>query len=1145
MTLRVAMLHRTEYHFDRSVRLSPHVVRLRPAPHTRTPIRAYSLKVSPATHFINWQQDPFGNHLARLVFNEPTRSLQVTVDLIAEMTVINPFDFFLEPEGDHFPFSYAADVLQDLGPYLATGPAGPRVAKWLTGVSRKRMRSVDFLVALNQRVQQDIEYTLRMEPGVQTAEDTLRLALGSCRDSAWLLVEILRQLGLAARFVSGYLIQLAPDVVPENGPPGPTSDFTDLHAWAEVYLPGAGWVGLDPTSGLFAGEGHIPLACTPRPQSAAPITGATDRCEVEFRFDNRVTRVHEDSRVTRPYRDDQWASILALGDAVDRVLDAEDVRLTQGGEPTFVAAGDTDAPEWNTEALGTRKRELAEALFRKLCGHYASGALLHYGQGKWYPGEPLPRWALTCYWRADGAPVWQDPARLAVHGQRSEAAADLPQRFLTSLAVRLGLEPDGVRAGHEDVLYFLWKEGLLPSNLSIEAEALGVPARRRDLARSLELDPAHVVSLFSRGLASVTGYALPLGWSYDGSQRGGRWRSSVWHFRRDRMYLLPGDSPMGLRLPLDSLPWLAPEARELPIERSPFEPTEELGNIHDEVAARYHQWLAAEAEGPTRVKEQGLADAAPRRGETGPLSEVVRTAVCAEIRDGQLCIFLPPLGHLEHFLELLAAVEATAVELDVAVRIEGYAPPRDRRLLQFSVTPDPGVIEVNIHPSANWRTLVERTESLFRIARQTGLAAEKYLLDGRHIGTGGGNHMTLGGITPADSPLLRRPDLLRSLITYWQRHPALSYFFSGLFIGATSQAPRVDEARVETLYELEIAFQQFPQGAVPQPWLVDRLLRNLLVDMTGNTHRAEFCIDKLYSPDSQTGRLGILELRAFEMPPHERMACLQALLVRALVARFWRQPHAGRLVRWGTALQDRWMLPHWLWRDLLEVLSELKEAGYDFAPEWFTPFFEFRFPQYGSVNIEDIGLELRMAVEPWHVLGEEMSGGGTARYVDSSIERLQVRATGLNGDRYVLACNGRRVPLRNTGRSGEFVAGVRYRAWQPSSALHPTIPVHVPLVFDLVDTWNGRSIGGCTYHVAHAGGRSYDTFPVNANEAEARRVARFAAEGHTPDHLKQQPAYIQRGGFMPEGHPAGPMAPPAEERTYDYPHILDLRRKPR
>jgi uncharacterized protein (DUF2126 family)/transglutaminase-like putative cysteine protease len=1116
MSIHVAIRHTTHYQFDRHVTLSPHVIRLRPAPYSRTPILAYTLKVTPEKHFINWQQDPFGNYLARLVFPETTREFSVDVEVIADLTVINPFDYFVESSAEHWPFDYDAALKRELTPYLETEPAGPLLTAWLAEVPRTRVPSNDFLVALNQRLQSDIAYTVRMEPGVQAPEDTLSKALGSCRDSAWLLVQVLRHLGLAARFVSGYLVQLTADEKSLDGPSGTEKDFTDLHAWAEVYLPGAGWIGLDPTSGLFAGEGHIPLAATPQPSSAAPIEGMTDECEVEFSFSNTVTRIHEDPRVTLPYAEDEWAAILALGHAVDEELVANDVRLTHGGEPTFVSIDDMEAPEWNTAALGSHKRERAEVLVRRLKNRLHPGALLHTGQGKWYPGEPLPRWALGLYWRRDGVAVWKNPALLA------EAAWDYghthldAQRFAEALALHLGLVARYAQPAYEDALAALLQEAELPTNVEPGHAELDSASLRGALANKL-----------SRGLNTPTGFILPLAWQPQG------WISAPWETRRDRLYLLPGDSPMGLRLPLASLPWVAADQREPAIEVDPFAPQPPLADFHGEIAARFSGFTSPATQ--SKIQPQHAAHAA--------VVEVPRTALTVEARGGCLYVFMPPIETLDQYLELLAAIETSAAKLGLPVAVEGYPPPTDKRIEKLLVTPDPGVIEVNIHPAHNWKQLVATTTLIYEEARLSRLAAEKFMLDGRHAGTGGGNHVTLGGATADNSPFLRRPDLLASLITYWQHHPALSYLFSGMFIGPTSQAPRVDEGRIERLYELEIAFQQMPVGDVPQPWLVDRLLRNLLTDLTGNTHRSEFCIDKLYSPDSASGRLGIVEFRAFEMPPHARMSLAQMLLLRALVARFWKQPYRKPLVRWGTLLHDRHMLPHYLWADLKDVIDDLKSAGFPFQLDWYKPFLEFRFPRYGTLQINDIQIELRTAIEPWHVLGEESTSQGTARYVDSSIERLQVKVSGLTDSRYVLACNGRRVPLVDTGTHGEAVAGVRYRAWQPPSALHPTIGIHTPLVFDLIDTWNGRAVGGCTYRVDHPGGRSYETFPVNAMEAESRRHTRFQDWGHTAGSFTPPPWVAPLARFFPGGTPPGPMTPPALEPAGEFPHTLDLRRR--
>ncbi|MGN6233457.1 MAG: transglutaminase family protein, partial [Trinickia sp.] len=444
MSIRVALNHVTLYRYDRLVTLGPQVVRLRPAPHCRTPILSYSMRVEPANHFVNWQQDAFANYQARLVFPEPTREFRVTVDLVAEMSVYNPFDFFLEPEAERYPFDYAPALAAELAPYLVrTAEPTPRFAAFIESIDRTACGTVDFLVALNQRLAHEIGYLIRMEPGVQAPEETLERGSGSCRDTGWLLVETLRQLGFAARFVSGYLLQLAPDEKAIDGPSGTEADFTDLHAWCEVYLPGAGWIGFDPTSGLMAGEGHIPVACTPQPGSAAPVAGALDECEVQFDHAMTITRVLEAPRVTKPYDEPVWQEIERVGAQVDDDLVSMDVRLTMGGEPTFVSVRDRDAPEWNTDALGPTKRGYAVSLMDKLRARYGAHGFLHVGQGKWYPGEQLPRWALSLFWREDGEPCWHDPALFADEREPMDYTADDAQRFIRRLAEKLELD-----AGH-------------------------------------------------------------------------------------------------------------------------------------------------------------------------------------------------------------------------------------------------------------------------------------------------------------------------------------------------------------------------------------------------------------------------------------------------------------------------------------------------------------------------------------------------------------------------------------------------------------------------------------------------------------------------------------------------------------------------
>ena len=1152
MSIHVALHHKTHYKYDRLVNLGPQVVRLRPAPHSRTRILSYSLKIRAEEHFINWQQDPQSNYAARLVFEKPTREFCVEVDLVAEMAVLNPFDFFLEPNAQKFPFAYDPALDHELAPFLRKWRLSNQFSKYLAELRRELIKEVkprtqeervampesdkmttnDFIVAINQRLWTDIKYTIRLEPGVQTPEETLTKMSGSCRDSAWLLVQLLRHFGLAARFVSGYLIQLKPDVKSLDGPSGAEKDFTDLHAWTEVYLPGAGWIGLDPTSGLLAGEGHIPLACTPDPSSAAPISGGVDECETEFAFEMTVKRVYESPRVTKPYTDEQWKDIEKLGHAIDVDLKKGDVRLTMGGEPTFVSVDDPDGPEWNFTAMSHKKRILSGELIRRLRGKFAPGALLHYGQGKWYPGEPLPRYALGCYWRKDGVPVWKDDSLIADESKNYGHGPKEAKALAERLAKTIGVNPKHLIPAYEDAFYYTWKERRFPTNVTPDKSNLKDKQERERIAR-----------IFQQGLGSVVGYTLPIKRAWYGPEQG--WMSGSWFLRDDdTLWLIPGDSAMGLRLPLDSVPWVSekdypwlrqqdpsePDLPELPKE-FPYRLRPEMSGQRFRrgggapSAAGYGPGQRAQKLGKPEEKPELKPDEdpnrRPRQGESAPW--IIRTALCVEPRDGRLHVFMPPVERAEDYLDLIAGIETTAAETGLPVVIEGETPPRDPRLNKLAVTPDPGVIEVNMHPSKTWEELVERTTVLYEEAHLTRLGTEKFMVDGRHTGTGGGNHIIIGGETPTDSPVLRRPDLLRSLLTYWQNHPSLSWLFSGLFIGPTSQAPRIDEARNDSLYELDVAFKemdkQISQFGQTPPWLVDRLFRNLLIDSSGNTHRAEFSIDKLYAPESSTGRLGLVEMRAFEMPPHAQMSLAQHLLLRGLVSKFWKEPYKNGLVRWGTDIHDRWMLPHFCETDFRDVIGDLNEAGYPFEAEWFAPHFEFRFPRIGDLEQRDMQIELRTALEPWHVLGEEPGGGGTVRYVDSSVERLQIKARGLAGDRFAITCNGHRVPLHPTGTNGEGVAGVRYRAWQPPICLQPTIKSHAPLRFDLYDTWNQRSLGGCTYNVAHPGGRSYDTFPVNSYEAESRRLARFFRHGH------------QQGKFMP----------PVENLNSDFPFTLDLR----
>lgn len=1107
MALKIVISHKTKYKYDRPVSLSPHIFRLRPAPHSRTPIESYSIKIEPKEQFFNWQQDPFGNYVARLVFPKKTRELSIDVEIIADLQTINPFDFFVEEYAEEYPFKYDKTLKKELLPYLEITDDGPLLKDFLKTVDYTPRKTIFFLIDINRKIYEYLKYNIRMEPGVQNCEETLKLKNGSCRDYAWLLVQTLRHLGFGARFVSGYIVQLKSDEKSLDGPSGPEEDFTDLHAWAEVYIPGAGWIGFDATSGLLAGEGHIPLACTPSFESAAPVVGMTDKCETEFEFENTVTRIFESPRVTKPYTEEQWQAIYKLGHKVEKQLQKNDVRLTMGGEPTFVSIDDMEAPEWNTEADGPHKRELAKNLSARLYDAFAKGAIIHQAQGKWYPGEPLPRWQIEICWRKDGKKIWNNKNLFSLFSDKTNIPKHADKLFLQTLSRHLGITDKTIIPTYEDSFYFLWQEGQMPLDIDPTKEDGNMLVKEK------------LQQILQNGTSKPTGYVIPL------NNSRGEWYTCNWAFRRQHLFLIPGNSPIGLRLPLNSL-LVKPNDEEFPVyQPDNFSKKKTLPSFQRLVSNRIKS-----------IEKNGIKEK--------KTNYFIRTALCAEIREDKLHLFLPPLDSIEIFLDLMASIEATAKVLSIPVVLEGYDAPKDHRLDSLKVTPDPGVIEVNVQPATNWEALCNNTFTLYGEAKKSRLGTEKFMLDGKHTGTGGGNHVTLGGTSPADSPLLRKPSLLRSLLTFWQHHPGLSYLFSGAFIGATSQAPRVDEARMENLYELEIAFSQIPKDGEVPFWLTDRLFRHLLTDLTGNTHRAEFCIDKLYSPDSSSGRLGILELRAFDMPPHPQMSLMQNLLVRTLVAWFWKKPYEHNLVRWGTELHDKFLIEHFVREDIKDIVNQLNRAGYAFKEDWFNPFFEFRFPLHGMVEINNMHLELRAGIEPWNVLGEEATGQGTARYVDSSVERLQVKVNNFNNDRYVLTCNGIKVDLKSTSKKEEYVAGVRYKAWNPYSAMHPTIGVDTPLVFDIVDTWNRRSIGGCTYFVAHPGGRSYDAYPVNSFEAESRRISRFWEFGHTQgevENISQETEPSTKR--VQEKESAKKFSFKVLPVNLEFPNTLDLRKK--
>jgi len=1007
-------------------------------------------------------QDPFGNYQARIVFNELVSEFKIDVEVIAELVPINPFDFFVDEYAETFPFKYESELEAELQPYLNKDASSPLLIEMLSACKKyEGQHIVDFLVAINQYVYEYLDYTIRMEPGVQNCEETLTKKLGSCRDFAWLLVNLFRHFGLAARFVSGYLIQLRPDENYKGEIDGPLEDFTDLHAWAEVFIPGAGWVGLDATSGLFAGEGHIPLACTPHPRSAAPLTGNTGVTNVTFSYTNEVERIEETPRSTKPLTTNQWSEVINLGHEVENILQKEGVSLVMGGEPTFISINDMESAQWNTDADGEDKRILAHQLTLKLKQAFASNALLHFGQGKWYPGEPVPRWQNAIYWRKDGEAMWEDGSLIADPNTTGKSTFKDLKELTTKLNQQLGLADSHIHTAYEDEFYYLWQKNKLP----VDADA--TDSKEDSLLRQT-LD-----ELLQKGLDKPAGFIIPLQWDHEKSD----WQSCHWTFRREKLFLIPGNSQMGYRLPLDSMS-VEETVDDIVVPSDNFDPPK--------------LWSRAELS----------ARAGKRNSKETKDEKVFITAICLEIKDGRIHVFLPPLDEANHFLDLLFALEHATSELKMPIIIDGYQPTYHNEMVKLAVTPDPGVIEVNIHPANSWQDIVFNYETLFTAAQEVGLDTNKYMLDGKHTGTGGGNHITLGGIEPKRSPILRRPDLLRSMLSFWQNHPSLSYLFSSTFIGPTSQAPRFDEGRPDRIYEMEIAFKELEKLEDPPYWMVDRIFRNLLTDLTGNTHRAEFCIDKLYSPDSQTGRLGILELRGFDMPPHKEMSMVQLLLIRALVASFWRNPYKHKLINWSTDLHSKFMMHHFIKEDIHEVVDILNSNGIAFKKEWLTSFLEFKFPKYGEVIVKGMTVTLRSGIEPWIVLGEEITSAGTAQYVDSSLERLEVVVDNFNTERYALLCNFIRVPMIPTEYKGTYVAGIRYKAWAPYSALHPTIDVNSPLVFDIYDLWNERSVGGCTYHVMHPGGRNFETFPVNNLEAESRRTARFWEFNHNPKSVQ-------------------------------------------
>jgi uncharacterized protein (DUF2126 family)/transglutaminase-like putative cysteine protease len=1072
----VLVQHRSRYIYPQPALLGPQLIRLRPADHARARIDSYRLDVTPE-HRLHWQRDPHGNRIARLTFKsgQEIEALDIVVELAVDINPINPFDFFVDDRAKKIPFAYPDDLMAELGVFLdMTDPAYRlgRLAVELLDKVPATGDTVGLLVEVNRLVTERVAYVIRDEPGVWTPEETLQNGRGSCRDSAVLLVALLRARGIAARFVSGYLIQLTDEGMIPNEPKGVARDVVDLHAWAEAFLPGAGWVGLDGTSGLLTGEGHIPLACTATPALAAPLVGTSNIAARSVEFSTTIARLGHETRPTAPFTDEVWSELLAAGDRADAALTAAGLQVTVGGEPTFTARDNVAAEEWQGGALGPDKWRRGRMLADDLLERLAPGGLVLHRQGKQYPGESMPRWALDVIARRNGAALW--PERELRH----EATIDDAHRFGDELAKALGVRSE-LHAAFEDPWEVVRGEALLPPDIDPRKAGLDDPEERRRLAK-----------IFRQGVGSVVGYVLPLARSATHA-----WLTERWSLRRGELFLLPGDSPLGLRLPLGSLP------------ASPAPPLWEEPDVPD-----------PRRDAPEEGQEAERRKHAQRRMRPGEPGIGIRTALALEPRDGELWVFLPPVTTFDDFCTLIAALDQARATTGLAVNLEGYGPPPSPNLQRFSVTPDPGVIEVNLPPTYSAREAADLHATVSDAALASGLTAERYMLDGRMAGSGGGNHITIGGPTPLASPWLVRPDTLASLITFAQHHPSLSYMFTGLFVGPTSQAPRIDEARHDALYELEVALPHLHTS--PPTWQIDAVLRHLLVDVAGSTHRAEISIDKLFDPLTPHGRQGLVELRAFEMPPHPRMSAAQVVLTRALLASFVRAPYKHALVRWGAELHDRFLLPYYMWRDFEDVLAHLAAHSAALPPEAYRPFVDLRCPLIGTLDLDGARIEVRNAIEPWHVLGEEATQTGTARYVDSSMERLEIRSHGLDEERFVVTVNGTALPMRRAAGRDVRVGGVRFRAWCPPHALHPHLGIHHPVRVEVVDTWAKRGVLGGAYHVWHPEGRGYDAPPLTRVEASARRAQRWTLEGPTPWPVRARHV---------EPHP-------------EQPYTLDLRR---
>ena len=1100
---RFAISFQTAIAFERRVRLSTHWARLRPAPHTRAAIAAYTLAIDAEPHFINWVRDPFENYLARLDFHEPLQRIALNMELVLDLTPVNPFDFLLENDFSHYPLTYSEQLHKELIPYLYLPVAGSQMDSWLSSLKPTSGYLLDTLSDLNQQVHESLKFEGVTSPGPVNIDTVLSRRTGSAWEIAWLLTLGLRHFGLAARFVSGlYLFQSSSDEIPDHGA---------LHAWSEVFLPGAGWVGLDPANGILTTEGYIPLATAPDPLRALPLVGYFEACNYHEQQQVQVSRLTPHLS-TQHVSDAQWHDMGVVARHVDKLLDRENIQAASAPSLSFVASAYANDPEWSIQAMGGSKRNYAENLLSRLSQRLAPGIVVQAGQGEWFSGEPLPRWRLYGLYRRDGVACWQDPRWLAANNERGDCSFDEASQFIKLLAKILAIDTRFVLPAYEDQLHQLWMSRGQMAYLP-DSEELRNPILRQQLADRLSQSRDH-----------PSAYVLPIRWDPVSQQ----WKSGCWQFRRQALYLVPGDSPPGFRLPLTSLPRNRDAVVEADPDRCQFEPREVLPSLHGELAARL-----------SNIPKDQVFDPASAHADDEFTSAAPRTALCIDVRDGHIHIFLPPLTHLEYYLELVAAIETVAARLQTQVVLEGYEPPYDARVQRFILEPDAGVLKLTLPEAENWDRVSSQLNAAYEEAAALGLYAERYSADGRRMPSGGGAELTVGGTEPALSPFLKQPAILRSFITFWHNHPSLSYFFAGRMIGASGDAPRVDEGRDDALYDLDMALRRIPDGLSEQPWVPDRILRHLLTDTKGDMRRAEIRVDQLYPPERSATRLGRITIRSFEMAPSMRLAALQWLLTRSLLASFAIRPQAQALINWKGATHDRFLLPDWLWQDFQNVLQLINEIGIPLQAEWFSPYLELRFPALGNVQIGDLNLELRTAHENWPLLAEEFSGHGVSRFIDIANERVQVRLMGATPDRYAVVCNDKRVPLRECGQNGKYVGGVRYKTSNPLSTLHPTREPVRELVFDVVDTWTGKVIGGCTWlpplPAIYGPVGLPPLMPYDASKGPIKSQPLVPAIAIPPWQQSQ-------GRFLSHGSGRTHLLAPLEATQRRYPNLLDLTR---